>query len=200
MKILWKKLIQLLGIIGLGSLSSGIYCSPDKNSVAGEPRIELLPPDMWSSEQKKLFSTQSGEVPHIYQVLIQHPALFSARLPFGRYIQRSSTLPAKDRERIILRVAWLSGSHYVWRRHRLEALQLGLSEKDINQSKQPESRSILYAAVDELIKSHDLKPSTWTELSSIYNQQQKMDLVFTVMGYLMTSVAARVFKVPPEDD
>jgi len=63
--------------------------------------------------------------------LADHPALVAGVEPFHRYISSESSLPARDREILILRIAALSRSAPIWNDHVPTARDAGLTATDI---------------------------------------------------------------------
>jgi hypothetical protein len=59
---------------------------------------------------------------------------------------------------------------------------------------------LLVRATDELHADACLSDATWQALSATYNQQQLMDLVFTVGQYNLVSMALNSFGVQLDDD
>lgn len=63
--------------------------------------------------------------------LAQHPALARMFYPFGKQLLVHSTLPARQRELLTLRIAWLYRCEYEWGYHVQWARQAGLSDPEI---------------------------------------------------------------------
>ena len=173
-----------------------------------EPRIKPLEEKDWTPVERELLSpikAERGSVPNIYKTIARHPKLFTPRLNFGRYIQRESTLPARDREILICRTAWLSDVDYEWSAHSRIALENGLTKEDIKSiatgSRAPgwtPFDSTLVRAAEELHTNILISDETWSALSKRYNTHQLMDLVMTVGGYHMLATALRSFGVQLE--
>ena len=149
----------------------------------------------------------SSESPlNISKTLANHPKLAEAWGPFAGYILRGSTLPARDRELLILRTAYLCGAEYEWGHHSRAAKQVGLTDEEILRVIEgPETagwssfeRALLRAA-GELHKSSTISERTWAYLDARYDEKQLMDLVFTVGQYNMVSWALRSFRVPMDE-
>src|SRR5262245_34237989 len=104
-----------------------VYSMPNANAqvairggvshILPAPRVAPLEESQWTAEQRELLSplrVAGGRPTNIYRTMAQHPKMFTPRLNFGRYIQRESTLPPREREILICRIAWLSGAEYEW--------------------------------------------------------------------------------------
>lgn len=173
-----------------------------------EPRIKPVEEKDWTPVERELFApikAERGSVPNIYATLARHPKLFTPRLNFGRYIQRGSTLPARDREILILRIAWLSSGEYEWSAHTTIGIQNGLTKEDIQRiARGPQAPgwnafdASLVRAADDLYQSMFIGDATWNKLAKRYDTHQMMDLVMTVGGYHMLAMALNSFGVQIE--
>jgi len=119
------------------------------------------------------------------------------------HIMVLSSLPERDREILILRIAWLCYSKYEWDQHALQAKAGGLlSYDEISRIMEgPDTEGwepfdvTLLRAVDELYTDAFLTEEIWNVLSERYNTHQLMDLVFTVGFYNMYAMALNSFGV-----
>ena len=125
-------------------------------------------------------------------VFAEHPALVAGVEPFHRYISSESSLPARDRELLILRLAALSRSAHVWHEHVPVALEAGLRREEIARlGSGPEAKgwsafdAALVRAAGELHAQSILSDATWNALGARYTRHQLMDAVFTVAHYSM---------------
>src|SRR4051794_10123568 len=84
-------------------------------------------------ERRLLDGLDFGDpVPNIFTTFVRHPRLFRRWLGLGQHLLRESTLPARDREIVILRTATLSGSAYEWAQHAVIGQQAGLSKEEVD--------------------------------------------------------------------
>jgi len=124
---------------------------------------------------------------------------------FGNHILAKNTLPAREREILILRIGWLCRSGYEWGQHVVIGKASGLSDEEIACIAQgPDAPSwsaddrALLRATDELYEDAFVTDATWAELSKRWSTQQLMDLVFTVGQYNLVSMALNTFGVQAE--
>ena len=54
-------------------------------------------------------------------------------------------------------------------------------------------------AVDDLTAESTIAQTTWEELGHVFTDQQRMDLVFTIGGYLLLAMAVNTFGVQDEN-
>jgi alkylhydroperoxidase family enzyme len=139
--------------------------------------------------------------------LAHHPELTTAFHTFNGYILFASTLTARQRELLILRVATVRESSYEWAQHSVLAGDAGLDATEIARiAEGPDApgwsdldRAML-SAVDELIGAGLIADATWELLGTELGEQQLMDLVFTVGAYEILAMAFRTFGVELDDD
>ncbi len=170
-----------------------------------KPRVEALhDEDAWTQPQRDLLAplSRNGRLYNIYATLANHPALAKDWMTFASHVLRRSSLPARDREFLILRTGWLCKAEYEWAQHVRIGRTAGLTEADIaNIMKGPAAPGLaphdklLLQAVDELHQEKFLSDATWNALAKTYDTLKMMDLVFTVGQYTLVSMALNSFGV-----
>lgn len=164
-----------------------------------KPRVSPLPADEWSDEVKDLLGAAGpdGRPPlNIFTTLAHHPKLLKRWLVFGSHVLGKSTLGARERELVILRVGWLCRSAYEFGQHTAIGRDSGLGDEEIRRlTEGPDApgwddfdRTLLRAA-DELCGDAFLSDETWRALSQRYSTQQILDLIFAVGQYQLVSMA-----------
>jgi 4-carboxymuconolactone decarboxylase len=147
-----------------------------------------------------------GRPLNIFATLARHPDLLEAWLPFGNHVLAKSTLSRRDRELLILRVAYRCRSHYEFSQHVLIARRAEISATEIESvragpddpSWSPHDRALL-RAVDELHDDSAVSDNTWSKLAAVYTTEQMLDLVFTVGHYKAVAMALNSFGVELDD-
>ena len=81
--------------------------------MADQPLIAPLPASEWNEELPTM-TGPSGAPLNIFGTLAHHPKLLKRWLVFGNHVLAESTLPARDRELLILRTGWRCRSPYEW--------------------------------------------------------------------------------------
>jgi alkylhydroperoxidase family enzyme len=140
-------------------------------------------------------------------VLAHHPDLTSAYNSLISHALYYTTITARQRELLILRVAHLRSADYEWAQHVYQAGVAGISREEIAQVRvgpgapgwEPLERALL-AAADELVADARIGDDTYTTLSSSLDTQQLMDVVFTVGAYEVFAMAMRSFDVALDED
>jgi len=172
-----------------------------------KPRIEPLPESEWDEEVRQALEPArtgigQGTVPNVLATIARHPKLLKRWNVFGNHVLFKSTLPARDREILILRVGWLCRSAYEWGQHVRIGRRAGLADEDIERiRKGPDApgwspfESALVRAADELREDAFIADATWAALAARYDTAQLMDVVFTVGQYNLVSMALNTFGV-----
>lgn len=172
------------------------------------PRISPLAESELNDDTRELLEglKRDGQVFNIFSTLARHPDLMKRWLVFGNHILAKSTLPARDRELVILRTGWLCRANYEWGHHVAIGKQVGLSDEEIKRiGDGPDAagwnafEASLLRAADELHKDSVLGDETWLALTGSYNTQQMMDLIFTVGQYHLVSMALNSLGVQLEN-
>jgi 4-carboxymuconolactone decarboxylase len=172
-----------------------------------KPRIEPLPEAEWNDEVRGLLQPSranagDGRVLNVQATIARHPKLLKRWNVFGNHVLFKSTLPARDREILILRVGWLCRSGYEWGQHVMIGRRAGLGDEDIERIRKGADapgwspfESALVRAADELHEDAFISDATWRALAARYDTHQLMDVVFTVGQYHLVSMALNTFGV-----
>jgi len=158
-----------------------------------------VPEGEWTDEMREVFDQTralSGDrVFNIFTTLARHPKLLKRWMVFANHILAKSTLGARERELLILRIGWLCRAEYEWAQHVLIAKLLGVTDAEIAQvqvgPEAPEwSRHdrALVCAADELHRDACIGDATWATLRASYSEEQMIDVVFTVGQYNLVSM------------
>ena len=167
------------------------------------PRLDPLEIDEIDSEIRSRFG--GGRILNIFRTLAHHPKLMTRWLVFGNHILAKNSLSARDRELAILRVGWLCKAEYEWAQHTEIALKSDISKDEIRRvTLGPDAAGwtdrevALLRAADELVDDAFIGDETWKALSSFYDKEQLLDLVFTVGQYNLVSMALNTLGVQLE--
>ncbi len=173
-----------------------------------EPRIDPIELDDADEETRLQLDrlSQDGHVLGIYRTLANHPKLMKRWMVFGAHVLNKSTLPARDREILILRVGWLCRAEYEWSMHVAIGRMAGLTAEEIERvAAGPDAagwdpfEATLVRAADELLADAFIGESTWQLLRERYDTQQLMDVIFAVGQYNLVSMALNTFGVQLEE-
>jgi 4-carboxymuconolactone decarboxylase len=175
------------------------------------PRITPLPAEEWDDAARAALSpllpaarANPRDAGNILATLVRHQPLTRAYLTFNAYLLLNSTLSARIREVAVLRTALASGSDYLWDHHVPLAERAGLTSAEINQIRLGEPADpvdgLVVRAVDELDGAHVISDETWTALGTHLDDDQRLDLIFTVGGYQLLALVVNTLEIQPEHD
>lgn len=166
-----------------------------------EPRIRPLEDSEWTGKAAEMLprfrrgDTSDGPVHNIFRTLARHPDLLRRWTVFGNHVLSKSTLPSRDREILILRIGWLCQSEYEFGQHTRIGREVGITDEEIlritvgpDVSEWDPFEASLLRAADELHDDAMVSNETWQRLSERYDNQQMLDVLFTVGQYNMVSM------------
>jgi len=172
------------------------------------PRIAPLPESEWDDETREILQKNSGagggRTLNVFATLARHPKLLKRWLVFGAHVLAKSTLPARERELVILRTGFLCQCRYEFHQHTRIGLASGLSAEDIRKVTGPldgwsgRDRVLLQAA-DELHAHQTISDDTWKALRPSLSDPQILDLLFAIGQYTLVSMVLNTLGVQIED-
>jgi 4-carboxymuconolactone decarboxylase len=131
------------------------------------------------------------EVPDVITVLHLNPRLFWAWLFFASRLMPYGRLPAKVREKIILRTGWNCRSRYEWGQHVDIGLSVGVTDEEIVKVSQGPAvfaghdDQALMLACDEMCAEQCISDSTWKTLSERYDKKRLIEIMMLIGHYIM---------------
>ena len=136
-----------------------------------------------------------------------HPALTAAYNQLIGHLLYASTLTPRHRELLVLRVATLRDSTYLWRQHAESADEARLTSAEVARVRSGPAaagwspvEAALVGAADELVRTGRVADPTWGTLAAHFDTRQVMDVVFTVGAYDLLAMALRTFEIELDDD
>lgn len=170
------------------------------------PRIPPLPEGERDEQARALLEGVAVEGPttNIFTTLVRHAGLFRRWLPFGGKLL-AGRLPARDRELLILRTAWLCDAEYEWGQHAKLGRDAGLTDAELDQVRSgpddpawPGPDATLLRAADELHDDACITDATWAELAARYDERQLIEIPMLVGHYHMVAFALNTLGVELE--
>lgn len=179
------------------------------------PRIDPLPPDAWTDEQRAILtaavgagsplgSAQLGEL-RLFTTLARHDATFKSLLLLGRRLVMRAALPFADRELLILRTAWNCRSAYEWGQHARIAVDGGVDRALVDRVPAgPDDpgwdrhRALLLRAADELHVDAAITDATWGGLAVTLDEPQLIELPQLVGYYHLVAYVLGALRIASE--
>lgn len=195
-------LLALSSTIEGGTVSDQSAFSPRLT----EPRVAPIGATGRTPQQEQMLASRPDY--NIYKTLAHDPELYARWSGLGQYLLNGSTLPARDRELIILRMGWLCQAPYEWSQHaRIAKSAKLLSDAEIRAIAEgpaakvwsPWERTVL-RMVDELRYQSAIANGTWDELAARYSIEQRIDALYTAGQYQLVSMALNSLGVQLDPD
>lgn len=158
-------------------------------------RVRLIEKEQALPEVKEIFQKiedNGARVLNLYKAAAHSPKVFLNLVRLGNSVIRRTELPPKLREIATLRVACLTGSEYEWTQHTPVALQVGLSQKQIDSITtwrnsaefNKEERAVLQYT-DEVAQKIVVTDPTFNALREFFSEQVIVELTITIGYYGM---------------
>ncbi len=156
-----------------------------------EPRIAPIDPADAPDDMVEFLTSDTGSM-HIFTTMANHPGLLRRYLPFGGKLLNGGSIDARQRELLILRTGWNTGSDYEWGQHVRIGLLAGLTDGEIEQVATgpaadgwSSADAALLTACDELCTHHVISDPTWDALTGLLDTKQLVELTLLVGHYVM---------------
>ena len=154
------------------------------------------------AESPPPFPPRDDEPPkglNVLGTLARHPALATAFHTFNGHVLFATTLSPRQRELLVLRVAALRDRAYEWAQHVVLAGDAGLTPDEIARSPtvptptgwSPLDAGPACAPSTSSSTTRAVGDETWDALAAELDEQQLMDVVFTVGAYDLLAMALR---------
>jgi alkylhydroperoxidase family enzyme len=146
----------------------------------------------------------SRPLPDVSLITLRHPGMFRAQMELGIELSTHGTIPRRDRELAVLRLAWLAGAPFEWREHVDIGKAAGITPEEIERvidgSSAPgwsEHDAAILRGVEELLADHCIADATWDILARTYDEKQMLEYPMLVGAYLMTAFQQNSLKIQP---
>ena len=171
------------------------------------PRIEMLDLDGARAAAARVGIPAGMAELSVFRVLLRHEKLTAAVHGLLHQLLWESSLDARLRELIIMRIGWVQRSDYEWTQHWRVARLLDIAEEDLlavrdwrrSDRLDAADRAVL-AATDETLDDGAITPSTWAELERVVpDDLARTEIVLAIANWTMFSQLLRSLEVPLED-
>ncbi|SFQ04043.1 MULTISPECIES: carboxymuconolactone decarboxylase family protein [Actinomadura] len=150
-------------------------------------------------------ATGTGRPPNLFLTLARSRGLFRGWLWFAGRLMPGGTLPRRETELVILRVAHLRDCRYEFDHHVRLARRAGLHDRDIERVEEgpralgwtPRERALLIAT-DRLHTERDLDDETWIRLRAVLTEAECVELTMLATHYEMLATVITALRVQPD--
>lgn len=189
---------------------------PDDDELDGVPRLEPIPACEWDdaavAAAREAFPEAAvhtfrtrGPAPNVLATMLHHPALAGSFNRFGNTLLQEPAIGHRERELMLLRVAWRTRARYEWVHHVRLAAHYGLDAGDVaaiqrgtSDSWTPLERDLV-AATDQLLDDYRIDKATWARLGKELDARQLVELPFIVGAYTCLAMAFNSWNLQVED-
>ncbi|MEX2207161.1 MAG: carboxymuconolactone decarboxylase family protein [Myxococcota bacterium] len=170
------------------------------------PPIDRSQADPRSEAQFARIESLGGYVPNMHLTFGSHPELYAAWLPFAVHVMPGSSLPARERQILILGTSFAWRAVYPWAHHaKISETLRALSADEVSRiadgpdhpAWSPVEAALIRACL-ETRSDGRISERTWQTLGARYDAKQLLDLVFTIGQYGLIASALNSLKVELE--
>ncbi len=160
-------------------------------------RVRLIEKEQAPPEVREIFQKiedNGAKILNLYKVAAHSPKVFLNLIRLGNSIIGRTELPPRLREIVILRVARLTGSEYEWAQHAPVALQVGVSQKQLdaipdwkNSAEFNNEERAILQYTDEVAQKVKVTDQTFNTLKNFFSEQLIVELTMTIGYYGMVA-------------
>jgi alkylhydroperoxidase family enzyme len=185
----------------------------EKQIIGEGPRLAPLRLDEIGEEaMEQIHDIQSAfnlpldtPVPDVSLITLRNPAMFRCQMAMGIELAGRGTIPGRERELAVLRLAWLAGAAFEWSEHVDIGKKFGVTQEEIDRIKDGSSapgwiehEAAVLRAVEECLADQCIADATWETLAKTYDEKQLLELPMLIGSYLMTALQQNSLRVPPK--
>jgi alkylhydroperoxidase family enzyme len=130
---------------------------------------------------------------NIFATMAKHPQLLDRFNRFGGFLLYKGLVPAREREIVILRVGWRSGSVYEFGQHTVIGGAAGVTDDEVRRlAAEPldgwgdDDRALVELA-DQLCTTNNVDDALWERLSRRWGEPELMELLVVAGFYRLVS-------------
>lgn len=185
------------------------------------PRIAPLPRSEWGDDVRDALAVAFSDdvaarflstgpdtipMPNAIGTMLRHPALTGPFLAYNQVLLQTPTLDPRQRELLVLRVAWRTRARYEWAQHVRLAARAGVSPEEIAAIAGGDAEgwtpleAALLAAADELVDHHRVDDATWHRLAEHLDDRRLVELLFVVGTYTGLAMVFNSFGLELDPD
>lgn len=183
------------------------------------PRVEPLAREEFSEAAREIHErmvdaaaqatgrTPVDHVPEMVATMLRRPALFERISGLSMELLGGGRLSARDRELLILRLAWLCQAPFEWGEHVRLAKLVGIDSVEIERVQTGSSAEgwsegdrALMRAVEELHDGAMISDETWAALAAHLDEEQLMEVPVLVGHYQTVAYFQNALRLRLEPD
>lgn len=175
------------------------------------PRLPLVPEEPQEPVLARIFGEVRArglaEVPALYRVLGNSPVVLDAWTALAWPLRFDATTPRALRELMIMRVAQLTDTPYMWHHHMTVGLAAGVRADQADALARwaesdaftPGERAAL-RFTDETTRDLSVRDETFADLERLFSPAEIVELTVTVAFYCCVARVLRALAIGPEGE
>ena len=142
---------------------------------------------------------------NIFRTIGRHPKMMDGFGRLGGFLLSGKGFPPRERELVILRTGWRSGSVYEWGQHVIIGKREGVTDAEITRLRTPglqgwsEDDAALVRFADELCQTNDVSDTTWAPLAARFTDEQLIELTMLCGFYRLVAGTLNTLRVELDD-
>jgi 4-carboxymuconolactone decarboxylase len=172
-------------------------------SIGKPPRLAPLEEPQWNEEVRAALKNWSAPF-NFHKTMAYNPVTLKEWIPFGEAILFRNALPPREREIVILRVAYNLRCDYEWGAHAsfslrekwLNEAELARLAHQVPDAQWTESEAALIRATDDIVYRGEIGDAQWAMLSNTFTPAQLIDLIFVAGNFMMLASFMKSFRIP----
>lgn len=149
----------------------------------------------------------NAEANPVLRTFAHHPALANAFSPLNVHLLSNNTLPVKQRQIAIMRVAWITEATYMWSSHLNTSKLCGLTDEFYGPVQRgaddpyfTDFEATIIRAAEDLVREQKVSDANWKALMAEWDEKQMLDFLFTVGCYTMVAGVMRSTGAERQED
>jgi alkylhydroperoxidase family enzyme len=170
-------------------------------------------PDEFTDETRAFLAHWTGGIFNnadknpVLLTFAHHPKLAGLFSQLNVHLLSTNTLPVKQRQIAIMRVAWVCKAVYMWSSHLNTSVACGLDPVMFEPIKVgaadpyfTDFERTVIRATEDLIEDRKISDANWQALMQEWDNQQMLDFLFTVGAYTTVACVMRSTGVQRQPD
>jgi alkylhydroperoxidase family enzyme len=168
------------------------------------PRMPPVRQDEMTEEMRAFLQKWNGGIFRradsnpVLLTFAHHPQLADVFSQLNIHLLSTSSLPVKQRQIAIMRLAWICKATYMWSSHLSTSIRCGLEPQMFRPiqvgADDPyftDFERVVIRATEELVNDRKVGDVNWRALMDEWNNQQMLDFLFTVGAYVTVAGVMR---------
>ncbi len=167
-------------------------------------RAVLMSDSLQSALEGRDAAVLAEALPNAITTMLHHPRLAGGWLAYNAALLREPALTPRQRELVILRVAWRTRSVYEWLQHVRLSARYGVTAGEVEavaglvEGEWTPVEADLLTATDQLLDRHTIDQATWERLAAQLDERQLVELPFMVGTYVCLAMAFNSLGIQPD--